>query len=201
MSHRKSEGHTATEHKETEIVMHEMLWEVFFQCYHSQVWQHCKALGNLLKIEYSQNLSWWFICVASENRQKHFTECGQHRFFPQLSSYSPCGWRVITCKWLWISCSSSAHPAALPAIHDLSRHNRASQLSHKLSHFSTGSDNCHCYNSCARNHCVGIRGPSTEVYATPIIHYGHWSKVRSFTGRLRDGLSLSYHTQHKPSRS
>jgi EamA domain-containing membrane protein RarD len=50
MSHGDSERHTATEHKETEIVMHKMLWEVFFECYHSQIWQQCKALGNLLKL-------------------------------------------------------------------------------------------------------------------------------------------------------
>jgi hypothetical protein len=48
MSHGDSEGHTATEHKETETVMLEMLWEVLFECYHSQMWQQCKASGNLL---------------------------------------------------------------------------------------------------------------------------------------------------------
>jgi hypothetical protein len=33
-SHADSEGHTAKEHEQTEIVMHEMLWEVLFECYH-----------------------------------------------------------------------------------------------------------------------------------------------------------------------
>jgi hypothetical protein len=45
MSHGDSEGHTATEHEQTE-----MLWEVLFECYHSQMWQQCKALGNFLKL-------------------------------------------------------------------------------------------------------------------------------------------------------
>jgi hypothetical protein len=154
-------------------------------------WRQSESFMVVMKIE---GVNWivviTYVLRVTPYRLKHFLECGQYRFFPELVSYSPCQWWVITCKWLWIYCSASAHPVAVPAVHEPSRHDRGPQLSHKLSHFSAPSDNCHYYDSCTRNHCDGIWGPSTEVYATPIVHYGHWSKVRhgseqSFAGRER----------------